>query len=366
MITLGQGATTIPVRSVWLLLIYASELLDELRAPDRDRILAGDRDNDLLDAIAEVLIGEVEQRLRRNLSLHYQPRSADLNRVRGRIDHLRSTAHRLTDRGRIACRFDELSVNSARNRWIAHTLLTTAPILTRHGLARRCRDAAFRMHRLGVSPNAPTRSELSRDRLAHHDRADRRMLDAAQLVQTMAIPANTPGGVDLPALRHDDRLHRRLFESAVRGFFRHTLSPAGWTVTARTFGWHCADQQHPTYLPQMKTDVTLDNPSTRRRVIIETKFTDALVDRHDKTTIKASYVYQLHAYLTSQSGRGDDVADTAEGVLLFVKTTDRKLFTGQATINRHPIRFISVDLCSSPAEIRARWMLCLAETTTTP
>ena len=61
-------------------------------------------------------------------------------------------------------------------------------------------------------------------------------------------------------------------------------------------------------MPVMKTGVTLDDPASGRRVVIEAKFTDALVDRDGKTTIATGYLYQLYAYLASQTGRGDDTA----------------------------------------------------------
>lgn len=99
----------------------------QLRTKDREAILAGARDNDLLDAIAEVLVDEVEVWLRLQMTLHYRTRDADLTRVRGRFDHLSTTTRRLIEQGRIACHFDELSVDSARNRFVAATLLYAAP-----------------------------------------------------------------------------------------------------------------------------------------------------------------------------------------------------------------------------------------------
>jgi 5-methylcytosine-specific restriction enzyme subunit McrC len=361
MLTLGEGATRIPVRSLWFLLIYASDMLAQLRTNERNKILAGERDNDLIDAIAEVLIVEVENRLRRELTFHYRPRQADLNRVRGRIDHLRTASRRLSDQGRIACRFDELSVDSPRNRFIAHTLLSAAPVIIRSDLAQRCRAAAFRMHRLGVSAVAPSRGELSRDRLGHHDAGDRRMLDAVYLLRDMAIPAHEHGAVDLPLLREDAGAHRKLFEGAVRGFFRHTLRGQGWEVGARTLRWKPSGEPEPSFLPVMKTDITLEHQATKRRIVVETKFTDALVDRDGKTTIATGYLYQLYAYLASQSGFGDEAADTADGVLLFVKTSNRELFTAEKVIQGHRIRFLSVDLTAVAADIRARWLQCIKD-----
>ena len=108
--TLGR----IPVRNVWLLMLYESDLYRELpRAESVD--LEEDPDN-LPNIIAELLIHAVERRLRRNLSFGYRRRRADLTRVRGRIGLLRTERRQLIQRGRIACAFDELTVDTPRKR----------------------------------------------------------------------------------------------------------------------------------------------------------------------------------------------------------------------------------------------------------
>ncbi|OBK87537.1 5-methylcytosine restriction system specificity protein McrC [Mycolicibacter sinensis] len=362
MLVVGEGATRIPVRSLWLLLVYASGLLQQLRTTEQEAILAGQRDNDLIDAIAEVLVAEVEMRLRRELTFQYRLRHADLTRVRGRIDHLRTSSHRLTDQGRIACRFDELSVNSPRNRFIADTLLFAVPAVISPELAHRCRAAAFRMHRLGVSDRAPSKQELSGDRIGRHDVGDRRMLDAAHLLRRMAIPVHQTGPLNAPRLSNNAGVHRKLFEAAVRGFFRHTLRGQGWRVQSTLLRWTSpGTDTDQSFLPIMKTDITLDHEAKQRRIVIETKFTDALNDHEGKTSIKTDYLYQLYAYLASQSGRGSHRLDTAEGVLLFVKTADRDVFDGEMNVQTHRIRFMSVDLSKPPNSIRTRWMQCIDE-----
>ena len=75
----------IPVRNLWLLTLYASELYRELPRSD----LAGAEDNpdDLPKLLAELLTRAVERRMRRNLSLDYRRRQADL-------EHSRSRTHR--------------------------------------------------------------------------------------------------------------------------------------------------------------------------------------------------------------------------------------------------------------------------------
>ena len=366
MIVVGAGATRIPVRSLWLLLIYASNLLVDMRTADREAILSGARDHDLIDAIAEVLVDEVEQRLRRQLTVHYRNRAADLTRVRGRIDHLRTTTRRLMEQGRIACRFDELSVDSPRNRFIAAALLRAAPRLARPDLRRRCTTAAFRMHRMGVSATEPSRARLSTDRLGHHDAGDRRMLDAAHLLRDMAVPESRAGHHVMPRLLENDDKYRKLFEMAVRGFFAHSLRSDGWRVSAPHLSWTTFDQECAAYLPIMETDIVLQRNANQRRIIVETKFTDSLTSRggragesDSRATVRTEHLYQLYAYVASQSGRGDSTMDHAEGVLLFVKVEGREIFDEEFRIQGHRIRFLSVDLSQEPAAIRRRLLRCI-------
>ncbi len=76
---LGDGYVgRIPVRNIWLLLLYASDLF---RLRGRDAVDLEDNPDDILDLVAEILADTVEERQRRQLSLGYRVRKADLNRV---------------------------------------------------------------------------------------------------------------------------------------------------------------------------------------------------------------------------------------------------------------------------------------------
>lgn len=369
-IVVGAGKTDIPVRSLWLLLIYASDMLDQLRSSERESLLADHHDADLIGAIAEVLVSEVESRIRKQLTFHYHRTSSDLTRVRGRIDHLRTVTRRLMDQGRIACSYEELSVNSPRNRFIAATLLEASRIVAStepdttasKALSRRCANVAFAMQRQGVDPRPPSRAELSKDRLGHHDAGDRRMLDAAHLVHAMALPYHERGPRSVPRVLRDEDRYRKLFEKAVRGYLRYTLLPSGWTVDSPQLMWrHQLETDAYELLPRMKTDIVLTNLTDKRRIVVETKFTDALVKHYDKTTINRDFIYQIYAYLRSQTGTGDSLADSSEGVLLFVAANGRPPIDRSVTIQGHRIRFLSVDLAETPGAIRKRWSLCVED-----
>lgn len=365
----GAGKTEIPIRSLWLLLIYSSDMLAQLQSSDRESLLAGNHDADLIGAIAEVLVNEVENRIRKQLTFHYHRTSRDLTRVRGRIDHLRTVTNRMMDQGRIACSYEELSVNSPRNRFVAATLLEASRIVSVTGadaassrrLGQRCADAAFAMQRQGVDPRPPSRAELSKDQLGHHGAQDRRMLDAAYLLHEMALPYHEHGPRSAPRILRDEGKYRRLFEKAVRGYLRYTLEPLGWAISNPQLRWrHQSENDAHELLPIMKTDIILTNMTKTRRVIVETKFTDAMTEHHGKTTIKPDFMFQIYAYLRSQTGAGNAAADSSEGVLLFVTANGRPPIHRSVTIQGHRITFLSVDLADTPGAIRKRWSLCTA------
>ena len=114
----------IPVRNVWLLFLYASGL-----ARFRDRFEAEvETSPDFKTLVARLLCYATEKRLRRNLSFGYRRKEETLRRVRGRIDILESVSRDLFRKGQVACRFEELTIDTPRNR------LVVEPVR----LAQRC------------------------------------------------------------------------------------------------------------------------------------------------------------------------------------------------------------------------------------
>lgn len=105
----------IPVRSLWFLLLYASDLLQH---QPRVRQSIEDSPDDVTELVAKVLTHHVERRIKQNLSLGYLSRRDDLRRVRGRIDLLQTERRHLLQRGRITCRYEEFAVDTPRNRYV--------------------------------------------------------------------------------------------------------------------------------------------------------------------------------------------------------------------------------------------------------
>jgi 5-methylcytosine-specific restriction enzyme subunit McrC len=348
----------IPVRNLWLLMLYASDLF---RNRGIGKIGLEDSPEALPDLVAEILAHAIEVRQRRRLSLGYRSRDAALNRVRGRIDVLNTERHRLLDRGLVACRFDELTIDTLRNRFVRAALEAISRIVRRKDLAHRCRSLANGMKAMGVSGNAPTRAQMSTDRFGRNDAEDRFMVAAAKLAFELALPTEAAGMKLLARPDRDVVWVRRLFERAVGGFYGVVLQPQGWSVRCGgTLGWQVEQKTSgiDKILPAMRTDVVIDHAPSGRRIVIDTKFTSIVTSGwYRDETLRSGFLYQIYAYLRSQVGRGDALADCASGLLLYPSVGDAVDET--VLIQGHGIRFATVDLTASPAEIRSQLLrLC--------
>lgn len=330
--------------------MYASDLADFLDRFDAKT----DAPADLPDLLARLLTVVVERRLRRSLSRGFQPRRNALPRVRGRIDWLGTETGLLLQRGRVMCRYEDLTHDTPRNRLVRAALGAMRARVRDSALATNCGRLAHVLKQAGVSELRPARAEMSRDQIARHDGDDRFMVGVAELALDLILPSESGGNEHLTRLDRDEHLLRRIFEKAVAGVYKHELHGRdGWRVRPKaTFHWQ---SELPTpglaaLLPSMEADIVLQHGPSRR-IVIDTKFTSVLTARpYGGVGLKSAHLYQLYAYVRSQAGRGEYAADNAEGILLH-PSLDRHIDEA-VTIQRHRFRFVTVDLSQPSADLR--------------
>lgn len=341
----------IPVRNIWLLMLYASDLFRQLGPA---KIEVEKNLDEIPDLVAEILAAAVERRLKRNLSYGYRSRNAVLNRVRGRIDLFSTERHQLLYRGQVACHFDELTVNTPRNCYVRSALDSVARVVHRSELARRCRILASTMKRIGVVGPLPSRRKLSTDRLGSHNQADQHLMAAAQLAFELALPTEVIGSRYLTAPEREIKWIRKLFEKGVAGFYKVVIPEFGWSVHAgKRLDWIISDKTNliDQILPGMVSDIELINKQEMKRIVIDTKF-NSLLNRgwYRDEVVKSQYIYQIYTYLRSQEDGINPATESAVGVLLH-PTVDGNI-DESVTIQGHKIRFKTVDLTLTAVEIR--------------
>jgi 5-methylcytosine-specific restriction enzyme subunit McrC len=348
----GMGTVgRIPIRNLWLLMLYASDLFRELGNRSVD---VEDNPDEIPDLVAEILCHHVNRRIQRNLSYGYISREAILGRVRGRIDLLKTESHRLLDHGKVACRFDELTINTARNRYVRAALDRLSSIVGRKHLAHQCRSMASSLTRMGVTGECPGKSELSVDRFGRHDIEDRPMVAAAKLAFDLALPTELAGTHQLLQPDREETWVRKLFEKGIAGFYEVNLTKAGWKVQpGKAIQWPIQAKTPgiDNILPSMRTDIILENPAQASRIIIDTKFNSILTTGwYREHSLRSGYLYQIYTYLRSQEDPTDPLSLNSTGLLLHPSVGEA--VNESVTIQGHEMRFGTVDLCAGTEEIR--------------
>lgn len=342
-------ASTIPLRNIWLLFLYAADLV---RFKDATRVQA-EAARDLPELLARVLLQVVQQRLRRNLSRGYQPKRAVLSRVRGRIDVLTTVSGQLLEQGRVACRFEEHTMDTPRNQMVRAALDYLIVMVDTPEVVHECRVLSQQLGRLGVSSNRPSRAALTTDQISRNETADLLMVSLAQMVFEAFIPSEQAGQFHAVAVDANEHLVRRLFEKAVANALRLQMQPLGWQVKrGRKLSWPVARSSAGIrdHLPGMQTDIEMVHAGQRRKLVIDTKFTQIFTETQYKTeALRSGYLYQLYAYLRTQEAELEaNGIEHSEGMLLHPQC-------GQAIdayfdLQGHRIRFKTIDLMSTPED----------------
>ena len=340
----------IPVRNIWLLFLYASGL-----AQFRGRFNAEvEQCPDFKSLLARLLCYATEKRLRRNLSFGYRTRRDELRRVRGRIDILKTEAGHLFRKGKVACRFAELTVDTPRNRLVRAAHSKMASFQLDEALANRCRMHAHTLGRIGVAGELPSRAEIASYQIARHELDDLLLVSLASAVFNLILPSEDPGVRSVFTAQRKQIILSSLYEKAIGNFFAAELPRAdGWRVFAsKHHKWPVVSCSSglDNYLPKMKTDIIIENVKAQRRIIVDTKFTQVVTrSQFGQLRFKSENLYQLYAYLRSQERSNDPISIDADGILLY--PTVGLHIDETALIQGHRVRFVTVDLDRPSSEV---------------
>lgn len=339
--------TPIPVRNVWLLQLLASKLYR-----DGGIALSGAElvDKDVIELVSTILADAAQHRLRNGLRVGFERHTADIRRVRGKIDLLGTARDQLLTRGRIRCHFDEVSLDTPTNRLVRSALIRATRF---PGADPRCHHLADQFGAAGVGGQKPAGRVVAALEYDRNASADLRMIAAAKLIHDLAVPNTQAGSLRTLSLNIDDHHLRRLFEAAALGAYTANLPT--WDVKGgKHLHWDLSSiGSDGALLPGMITDIILRPPGAPP-IILDTKFTEILQPtQYHAGKFRSGYLYQIYAYVMSQQGNPDFGPHT-QGVLLHPVIGEAVNET--VVIQGHPFRFATVDLHGTYREIIAGFL----------
>ena len=362
----------IPIRNVWHMLLYAwNEVpLDQVRSwPLQHAAL--ERAPTLDALLALVLIRLIQQRLRIGLGHEYIEETNSLRGIRGRINFAETINQHALERGQLICQFQGYHLNSLKNQIIRSTLARLVkvgefgpdPALVREiqqKLRLLLRDLDG-IDFIELTPDLIRRQLYAR---SGHDHDYRLMLSICDLILQRQIPGDSEGRTRalVPMIDRELLVLYKIYERFVANFYRMHLKD--WEVSAqKRLEWHAAEANER--LPLMIPDIVMQDRSTRRMIVLDTKFTAQSLTENQwgKAIFDSSHLYQLYTYLKSQE-HISEVHRTAAGILLYPAVRNR--FSERVKLQDQVIRIESVDLAAPWQEIEGQLLELVTSTSPPP
>jgi 5-methylcytosine-specific restriction enzyme subunit McrC len=338
----------IPIENIYFLLCYAWNKLDE-----KDRLnVSTDGITELADLFAKILFNAVKILLKRGIDKYYIEHADECLGIKGKVDVAQTLKRNLIFKQRTICVYDEFSENILINQ----ILISTMYKLTRTKGLDKCRIADL-VTLMRMIPHVDiieiNTSVFNRIRWRRSNSFYGFLINVCRLICESILPSEKQGVFEFVDFTRDDHKMNQLFEEFVRNFYRIEQTKYH-TVNRETIKWkfESGNPEDNEYLPQMQTDITLENES--EKIIIDTKFYRETMSIHfnnNKEKIKSINLYQLFSYLVNQEDNTEKTRK-AKGILLYPTIDkDYELFY---KYKDHEVQIQTINLNTGWKEISAR------------
>lgn len=293
----------VPIRNLFVLLSYADnmpELINSLNGVDEDIIT--------YDFICKQFLKEVELVNRKGLVRDYVSQAEPTNRLAGRMILEDSIPYIIAKKPVVVCEKDEYTANIRLNQLIKSTLWSIT--LNRY-VRKETKSRSFKYMDLMPEVNTPplTKASFANMHFGRHSMHYKRVLQIARLLHEMTLLSHKNGNWTLFSAELDERALNGLFEKFLFNFYR--LEQQDYQVKAEGVQWKLEGDK--TYLPGMRTDVSLTHRKEPEKIIIDAKFYKNIFQvHHGKSTFHSHNMYQLFTYLMHQPQEMD-----LRGILIY-------------------------------------------------
>lgn len=315
-----------------------------LREIGFNKVAAEDFDN-IHDLFAAILVRGVGNQIKRGLHRDYITQEESLSGLRGKIHITESIKQQTITQKKLICAYDEFTENSLHNQVLKSTML----LLLRFGTVKAENKKQLRkllLYFSNVAEIAPV--SIRWDTLKYHrnNAAYRMLINICWLIVKGLLLTTEAGNYRLAKWLCDEQMHR-LFEKFVLSYYQK--EHPSYSPRAAYIDWNITDGADMTYLPTMKSDITLTNGD--KTLIIDTKWYGLTMQknsRYDSTTFISGNLYQIFTYVKNKDSAA---TGNVAGILLYAKTDEAITPDNDFSIGGNRISLKTMDLSRDWSEI---------------
>lgn len=299
----------IPVKNIYYMLTYAFK---ELKHNNYEYI-AGESFDNIYDLFAEIISRGVSYLLKQGLHKEYVIKEDIIATLKGKLNLQGTVKERLAKRVRLACEYDELTIDNVYNKIVK----TTVSILISKQDVKTERKRELRKLMIyfeGIDEIAPSMIKWGLLRYDRNSRTYQMIHSLCYFVLQNLLLSTDYGNTKMP--QFSDEHMNLLFQRFVIEYYRKHHPE--YKAAAKQIKWNFSENfiSPSSILPIMQSDITLT--LGERILIIDTKYYSKNLQEHfGKFTISSPNFYQIHTYVMNED-KGH--IGKVDGMLLYAKT----------------------------------------------
>ncbi|MGE6204653.1 5-methylcytosine-specific restriction endonuclease system specificity protein McrC [Guptibacillus hwajinpoensis] len=304
--------SSIPVKNIYHMLCYAWNVLDQ----SDENVVGSEKFDNIYDLLARIYINGANSLIKRGLSRSYIQERREVSTLKGKVEVADSIKKQTLRNGRMVCQYDNFSVDIKLNQIVKATinLLLKAPLLDKT-LNKKLRK--LRLYFSNVRDIQMANDTFSSLRFNRNNYHYRMLMSVSELIYQGLITREE--GNDTKFLSFiRDRQMAKLYENFVLNFYRRHLDSGIYHVHSPKIHWNLdqsVSDEELSLLPEMRTDIVVENKLTSSQLIIDTKYygeTLTTSNWTDKEKVHTGHLYQIFAYVNSSNYKGNKI-----GMLLY-------------------------------------------------
>lgn len=277
--------------------------------------IAGESFENIYDLFAEILSKGVSYLLKQGLHKEYILKEDALTTLRGKLNLQETIKEKLSQRARLACEYDELTINNIFNKIIK----TTIDILLNKSDVKVERKRLLKNLMLyfdGVDNIVTSTIQWNLLRYDRNSRTYQMLHSICYFILQNLLLSTEQGNTKMP--HFSDEHMNLLFQRFVMEYYKKHHPE--YKPSAKQIKWNFCEG-HSSYsamLPIMQSDITLS--LGERTLIIDTKYySKNLQEHYGKHSVHSPNFYQIHTYVMNEDR---EHTGNVDGMLLYARTTN--------------------------------------------
>ena len=323
-------SNSILIKNIYYMLTYAFQVLNQ----ESYKSISVEFFLNTAEMFTAILCKGIESQLKRYLNRDYVVKTEALSSLRGSIRVTESINQMSFLNKKLVCSFDEFSNDSYMNKILKSTmhLLLKADISIEQKKSLKSLLPYF---------DEVRKIDIYRINWKFHfnqnNQTYRMLMGICYLTIKGLLQTQDNGKIKLMDFIDEQKMCR-LYEKFILGYYQKHFSH----LNPRTNYIEWDAQGETEYLPAMKTDITLEDKSQKKVLIIDTKYYGrTMQSQFGKNSYHSGNMYQIHSYVNNKKAT---YVGKVSGLLLYAKTDEEVTPNQKFTISGNQFAVQTLDL----------------------